>query len=72
MKTIKMVWIVMTGLNVINIDLMVSLLTKLFKNSYSMNFKQAIGDMEVAEDVFKKQKFLLDKSSNMWYNVHVS
>ena len=37
-----------------------------------MNFKRAIGDMEVVEDVFKKIKSPLDKSSNLWYNVYVS
>ena len=34
--------------------------------------KKVIGDMEVVEDIFKKQKFPLDKSSNLWYNVYVS
>lgn len=52
LKIIKMAWIVMNRLNITNISLTISPLAKLFKNSYSMDFKQAIVDMVVVEDVF--------------------
>ena len=62
----------MNGLNTTNIGLTISLLTKLFKNSCSMNFKQAIGDVEVAEDVFKKNKNSLLTNLQICGNVYVS
>ena len=46
----------MNRLNITNISLTIFPLAKLFKNSYSMDFKQAIVDMVVVEDVFKKKK----------------
>lgn len=49
----------MNRLNMTNISLTISPLAKLFKNSYSIDFKQAIVDMVVVEDVFKKNKILL-------------
>lgn len=49
----------MNRLNITNISLTISPLAKLFKNSYSMDFKQAIVDMVVVEDVFKKNKIPL-------------
>lgn len=49
----------MNRLNITNISLTIFPLAKLFKNSYSIDFKQAIVDMVVVEDVFKKNKILL-------------
>lgn len=46
----------MNRLNITNISLTIFPLAKLFKNSYSMDFKQAIVDMVVVEDVLKKKK----------------
>lgn len=49
----------MNRLNITNISLTIFPLAKLFKNSYSMDFKQAIVDMVVVEGVFKKNKIPL-------------
>ena len=49
----------MNRLNITNISLTIFPLAKLFKNSYSIDFKQAIGDMVVVEDVLKKNKIPL-------------